>query len=258
MNRKFLSLFVAALSLGLALITTVPAYATPVTGTLSITGNAAVSATGVTFQCDLVAPFSCPVNTGQFQVTGAAAQSGAFPSLALTYGNIVSLNALTEPLNQTFSLPDFITFAADPNIVLDLTFIHLGTGAACPPSGGASCTPTLPALVTAANPFGLSPFTYTDTPTGATASLFVSGMTRNVGTGETAAYNGTITAAFSGLTVDQLLTDFATGGSVQASYYSGQFVAAAVPASTPEPSSLLLLGSSALGLFPIIRRKVRR
>lgn len=257
MNRKLLSLFVAALALGLALIMPAPALATPVTGTLSITGNASVSATAIVFQCNLVSPFSCPANTGQIQVTGPAAQSGSFTSLALTYGNIMSLNAVTDPLNQTFSLPSFITFAADPNTVMDLTFIHLGTGGACPPSGGASCTPTVPALVTPANPSGLSPFTFTDTPAGATASLFVSGMTRNIGTGETAAYNGTITAEFAGLTVANLLSEFATGSSVSASY-SGQFVAAAVPVPTPEPSSLLLLGSSALGLLPVIRRKVRR
>ena len=257
MNRKLLSFFVASLSLGLALMTPVPASATAVTGTLSITGNASVSATAVVFQCDLLAPFSCPANTGQFQVTGPAAQSGSFTSLALTYGNITSLNALTEPLNQTFSLPDFITFAANPNIVLDLTFIHLGTGGACPPSGGSSCTPTVPALVTPANPAGLSPFTFTNVGTGVTGELSVSGVTRNIGTGETAAYNGVITATFTNTTVSQLLSEFATGSSVPSSY-SGEFVAAAVPVPTPEPSSFLLLGSSVLGLFPVIRRKVRR
>lgn len=256
MNRKLLGLFVGALSLGLALITPVPVSASPVTGTLSITGNALVSATGMVFQCDKVSPFSCPASTGQFQVTGSAAQSGSFTSLALTYGNIVSLNEVTDPLNQTFSLPNFLTFAADPNTVLDLTFIHLGSGGACPPSGSAGCTPKVSALVTVANPSGLSPFTFTNVGTGVSGTLYVSGVTRNTGTGETAAYNGVITATFTNTTVSQLLSEFAAGSSVQSSY-SGEFVAAKVPVPTPEPSSLLLLGSSALGLFPVIRRKAR-
>lgn len=254
MNRKLSSLCIATLLFGLVLIAPAPTFATPITGTLNVTGDATVAATTITFLCDLLSPFSCPANTGQFQVTGPAAQSGSFSSLALTLGNIMDLNAATQPVNQTFSLPDFMTFMANPNIVLDLTFIHVGTGGSCPPSGGAiSCTPLIAALATPANPTGRSPFILTDTSTGATVAFSVSGNTRNVATSETVPFNGTFTSQFTNVSVAQLLSELATSGTITASY-SGEFVATTIP----EPATtFLFIGGGLLFAATGMRRRRR-
>lgn len=263
MTRNLSTLTVVSAFAGLALLMPTPSSATPVTGTLSITGDATVSATTLTFLCDLLAPFSCPANTGQFQVTGSTAQSGTFSSLALTYGNIHSISQGATPLNQTFLLPDFITFAANPNIALNLTFISLGTAGACPPSGGTvSCTPAgIPGLVSAANPTGKSAFNLTDTASGSSASFSVSGTAVNKATGETSMFNGTFSAEFTNTpgttnaSVASILTELAANGSIT-SPYSGKFVATAT--AVPEPATtFLVIGGGLLFAAGAFRRKSR-
>jgi hypothetical protein len=251
MNRKFSTLTVAALLVGLSLLMPSPSFATPVTGQLSITGDATVSATFLTFLCDLLSPFSCPANTGQFQVTGPVAQSGTFSSLALTYGDIHSINQTDSPVNQAFSLPGFMTFMANPDIELNLSFIYLGTGGACPPSGSAvTCTPSgIPGLMSAANPTGKSPFNLTNTASGSSASFSVSGTALRLSTMESSIFNGTFSAEFTntpGTTdadVNHILAELGTSGAIT-SPYSGKFVAVAT--AVPEPATTFLMIGGAL------------
>jgi hypothetical protein len=233
--------------LAMTLIAT--SFAAPITGQLSITGDASVSATTLMYLCDLFSPFTCPANTGQMEVTGL--QTGSFVPLANTPGNIKWLSASTTPLNQTFALTNFMTFQADPNTRLDLSFIFLGTGTPCQASGNTgTCTPELAELVTAANPLGKSPFDLTNTPTGSTAEFAVLGNTRNVATGETARFNGVFSATFvstPGTTdqdVDHILARLAAPG-FTAAPYAAQFVATTSP--VPEPATWgMLLGGAAL------------
>ncbi len=244
----------AALTFGVVLL--VPASAAPITGQLNITGDATVTTTVLTFLCDIVAAQPCPANYGNMAVTGSAAQSGDFTSLANTYGYIHSLDETTTPINQSFTLSDFIMFAADPDIRLDLTFIAAGTGGACPPSGSAACTPQIPALVTAANPLGLSPFNLANTPTGSIASFSVAGEARRVSTGELSPFGGVFTAQFTntpGTTdadVASILAQLANQGSITTSY-SATFKATMIP----EPATEALLLGGLLVLAGIRWRK---
>lgn len=258
MRLKLSATLFAALCLGV--VAPAPSFGTPVTGTLNITGDATVTAVALNFLCDILSPMSansCPANYGNFIVTGPAAQSGSFVSVANTSGLIQSLNATTTPINQGFSLPNFITFTAAPDMALDLNYIYAGTGGACPPAGSATCTPMVPALVSPSNPTGLSPFNLANTANGSSASFSVAGQTRRVSTGETAAFNGTFTAQFTSTPgtndadVAHILAIFAAAGQITTSY-SSTFVATTVP----EPAStslmiggLLILASAGLKRF---------
>ena len=189
-------------------------------------------------------------------------QTGSFAPLANTPGNIKWLSNTTAPLNEPFALTDFMTFAADPNIALDLNFIFLGTGTACLPSGNTgTCTPIVPPLTTAANPLGKSPFNLTNTPTGSTAEFSVLGDTRNVASGETALFNGVFSATFTstpGTTdqdVDHVLARLASG-TISSAPYAGQFVATSV--GIPEPATLaLIVGGLGLMMVGRVRKRSR-
>src|SRR4051812_5632159 len=86
--------------------------------TLNINGSFAVTSTGVDFQ---------PSGGGSGSFTaGASGQTGAFVSVAGTPGTIKDLNFVSQPLNQPFLLSNFVTFTANPNLRLDVTFISLG------------------------------------------------------------------------------------------------------------------------------------
>jgi hypothetical protein len=232
------------------------APAAPIDGTLNIVGNAQVAATTLTFLCDIAGAAPCPVDYGAFLVTGEAAQSGVFEPLAGSTGYIRNLNAISQPVNEGFLLNNFITFQLDPDIALDLTFIYAGVGGPCPPAGFEICTPTIPALVSAANPTGLSPFNLANTPTGSTASFSVSGETRQISTGETLPFNGTFSAQFTntpGMTdasVASILSQFATAGTITTSY-SATFVTA-----IPEPGTTsMLLGGLLILAGTAFRRR---
>jgi hypothetical protein len=252
--RLLLALLVGILTLA------TPSLAIPVSGSFSIGGSSAdVAATFLNFVCNNALTASCPAASGNFVVTSPV--SGSFGPYLGDTGFIQSLNQAANPINQNFSQPNFLTFnpagtVIPPDIALDLTFIFTGVGgqAACfaAPAPGQQCTPAIPALVTAANPLGLSPFTLANTQVGSSATFSVAGTARRISTGELSNFTGIFTAQFNEF-YQEYLPIIAAGGTVTNSY-SATFEAIAQP--VPEASSITLLIGGLLLAGGILRRRI--
>lgn len=151
--------------------------------------------------------------TGSFDVGPSA--SGLFAGLAGTTGAVKDLSFAT--IGMPISVPAYLTFAAAPTIVLELTFIPAGIfgSAQCgaPPAAGQLCTPTGSPLnfVNLANSGGLS----------AVVSFTVAGTARN-GTADSATpFTATYTAEFTDVPYQNVLATIAGGGSVAGPYAAG-------------------------------------
>ena len=257
-TRKFLQSLVTAT----ALTFTAPALslAAPIFGELDIGGSSGtVAPLFLNFNCNsanTLAPCPAPANYGNFSTTGA---TNSFAPYNTQGGDIHNLSQATTPLNQTFNLPNFLIFSGTagnpvipPDIALDLHFIVLGVDpqATCTaaPTAGQTCTPAFAALVSAANPLGLSAFNLQNTQTGSTASFSVAGTARRISTGETSAFNGVFTAQFT-VPYQTVLTQLASGTVTNS--YSATFLATPIP----EPgTAALILGGAALVVGSRIRR----
>jgi hypothetical protein len=255
-----------ALALSVVLLLPASSHATPSTSTLAINGDSQLGLTFVNFLCDIQVPGStpCPAGTGNFLTTGAGALGGSFVPYANDPGFIKNINYGAQPLNASFSLLNFVTFSPTgtvlpPDIALDLTFIVLGTagqsGCGAPANSSQVCTPQSPALVTANNPNGLSPFNLANTAAGSTASITVAGNARRISTGEVTPFNGTFSWTFTsdpGTTdgsYQALLAQFSTGGTVTTPYSATFKANLADPA--PEPGTFYLMLS---GLLVVVGR----
>ena len=254
-----------ALIAAIALSFVPAALATPISGELDMSGSSAtVGSLFLNFNCNAgitLAPCPAPAGYGNSSTTGG---TGSFAPYVTQGEYIHSLSQATTPLNQSFSLPNFLMFSntagnpvAPPDIALDLNFIFLGVDAqaAClaAPAPGQTCTPAFAALVTPANPGGLSAFNLQNTQTGSSASFSVSGTARRISTGETSRFTGVFTAQFN-VPYQTLLGELATAGSVTNSY-SSTFEAAVVP----EPASTaLVLGGILVLLGRAGMRRFRR
>jgi uncharacterized repeat protein (TIGR01451 family) len=225
-----------ALAVSLVLLIPVSSQATPITGRLAMKGEVQIGATFLSFPCSINVSGStpCPAGSGNFLTTGPLALGGSFVPYANDPGFTKNLNLTVQPPNQAFTLANFLTFSptgtlASPDIALDLTFIILGTdgttqcGSAA--SAGQICTPTVPALVSASNPMGLSPFNFANTTTGSTVSFDFLGNARRISTGEVRPFNGTFCATFTSTpgTTDGsfqaiLPSFFQSGGTVTTAY----------------------------------------
>jgi hypothetical protein len=215
--------------------------------TLNITGSFNISPTGVDF-------LPVGAGTGTFTVDPFT-QTGVFVPLAGTIGSASDFTFATAPINQPILLANFLTFAANPLLRLDLTFINLGVfgQANCfaAPAAGQSCSPSFPALVTPANPAGVSPFNLSNiTSTSSTLSFAVAGNLVNTVTGESTPFTGTFSTQFTGQNYQQILATWAAGGFATATY-SGNFVTGSNP--IPEPGTMLLLSSGLIGIAARIR-----
>jgi hypothetical protein len=214
------------------------AYGSPV-GELNIAGAWRIFATAIDFD-----PFGPP--SGMFLVT--AGSTGAYAPLIATTGTILDLDATVQPVGVPFLLPAWITFAAAPNLVFDLTFIEPGTfgSAACfaPPATGQQCTPPFP-------PPAGSPFNLTNTTAdSSTASFRVQGIAHDLSDGTSLPYLGEFTSQFPTQNFQELLAELAAAGFVEKSY-SATFVI------IPEAQTgyLLLTGAGAIALGMIRRRR---
>ena len=207
------------------------ASAVPI-GTLDIAGlgNVRISATEIDF-----GPFGG--GTGDFVVT---AGTQAFSSLALgTPGEITDLNIATAPPGPPLATP-INPFIELPGFTFNLQRIRTGDGPSCAsaPAVGQSCSPT----EIVAN----TPFLLTQTNTGVTVSLSLSGIVTDL-TGQ-ASYEGLFTLNFTAAnqdTVPELLAAFGPGGpGFVDSSWSAQFTATPVggpPPVIPEPGTLFTM-----------------
>ncbi len=210
------------------------AYATPISGTLNITGDVSVGATAIDW---------LPVGGGTGTLTVTASSTGSFAALAGDSGTTKDLDVLAQPVGVPISLPDFIVLPG--GISLELTMIDPGVfgSADCgaPPAPGQTCTPLLPPPI--------SPFNLMNTAVGSTASFTVRGVATSGS--DKVAMVGTYTTQFTGRDYQNLLATIGGGGTVEASY-SANFEA------VPEPSTAyLLLGGLALAAGAL-RRKLFR
>jgi hypothetical protein len=232
---------------GLALLSPVSSYAALVSGSmLEIEGDATVGGTFLNWACDQVGDSMCtptpPSGKGDFTTLTS---TGTFAQYDSTFGLITDINDTSQPLNTTFSLPDFITFDLNGNETITLTMIPLGTdtpSATC--AGLSNCTPQVAALVTPANPLGLSAFNLNQNATGTAASFAVMGTIVD-SSGATAPITGVFTTELDGDNPQQALAAFiAAGASGLPLTYSANLTLTIIP----EPASMALVGIGLLGL----------
>jgi hypothetical protein len=257
LQRKFGLLL--ALLVGILTLAT-PSLAIPVSGSFSIGGSSAdVGATFLNFVCNAALTGPCPAATGNFVTTSPV--SGSFGPYLGDTGFIRSLSQATAPINQPILLPNFVSFnpagtVIPPDIVLNLTFIFTGVGGQAPclaaPAAGQVCTPAIPALVTAANPLGLSAFTLFNTQIGSSVTFSVAGTALRVSTGEVSTFEGIFTAQFNEF-YQEYLPVIAAGGTVTNSY-SATFNA--IPQTIPEASTVTMLLGGLLLVGGIVRRRM--
>ncbi len=199
--------------------------AVPVTGTLNISGAVSLTSQVVDF---------LPAGTG----TGTwsadpAAQSGSFTGIVSGGGTIKDMTAGTVVVGSGFSLPAFITFAANPAVVLDLNLVDTGvfTSAALllPAAPGQTATPAAVAgninkmynMMNLPGPSAIYSFT-------------LSGDARNITTGEVTPMTGNFTLQFAGKSMQDVWATMQAGGS-GATSWSASFTV------TPEPVTVVLL-----------------
>ena len=234
MNVKLLLLTVSLLCASIAI-------ASPVAGTFQMTGVVTATPT-------------------QFMWFGTNGTTPNVFTLALGTGSFVgedgtdaveNLNNVSEPVNTPFPPQDFINFTVLLGLPsLDINFIPLGNGgtAQCsvPASGivpPQTCTPVIP---------GGSPITFQNNNvngqvTGSSATWTFSGVTSDGLSDWTAIF----TSQFVGQSYQSVLAQFASVGSVTASYSANVTVSP-----IPEPGTVLTGGLGVL-LAVFIRRRRR-
>jgi len=246
MLRSKISLF--GLACGVALLALTPAYGTIIDGSqLHIAGDADVGANFLNWLCDQPGDTTCPVmNHGDYSVTSS---TGSFAQYNGSFGLISNINDASQPLNTVFSDPNFMTFDLNGNETIELTFIPLGTDTVSPDCVGLThCTPSNPALITANDPGGVSPFNLDQNSLGTAANFAVEGFVHD-SNGQIGILTGIFSAEFVGKNPAQVLAQILTGNGE--STYSANFVVALAP----EPMTLALMGSGLLAIGLITRRR---
>ena len=212
---------------------------------LRISGDLVAGATSLTWRCNQPGDSTCavaPANEGDFAVTGS---TGSFAQYNGTFGLISDINDALQPLNTTFSLPDFITFDLNNDITIELTFIPLGNDPLSTDCAGlAHCTPTNPLLITPSNPGGLSAFNLDQGPTGTGLLFGVFGVVHEAG-GATGSLSGTFAGSFDGLDPQQALALLLGGNNTT---YGGNFELTLTETTVPEPKFTLLSAIALVGL----------
>lgn len=237
------------LGLGCGAVMIAPSYGGTIdpTSILSISGSATVNAASLTWNCNQPGDLAgCAANAGDFTVSGS---TGTFAQYNNTFGQILDINNVLEPLNSNVALMNFITFDLNGNEKIELTFIPLGSdtqSATC--AGVQHCTPTNAALITPSNPGGVSAFNLDQSLTGTSASFGVIGTLFDSG-GSTASIAGIFTAQFAGETPQQVLSALSPNGIP--STYSANFNLTI----TPEPTTIALMGAGLFALGLVRRRQ---
>jgi hypothetical protein len=229
------------LTIGLTALLSLPLIsgASVLTGVLNTTGTATLSSGGISF-----------LNNELFINGPAGAQEGDFTSLAGSTGSIQNISPATP---GSVNVPNFVTFALDPNISITLAFIMPGF------DGSAGCTVTPSAAGQICTPSG-SPLNLQNTSgSSSTGSFDVQGTEYDSLTGDSVAVTGVFTLPFSHQNYQQILATLAAGGSDTTSF-AGQFSTDGpiIPGSpVPEPSTLIAL-ILAFGTMGIARFRTTR
>lgn len=219
---------------------------------LHITGDFQTTATTLTWQCNQPSDSACtspPAGAGDFAVS---ASTGSFAEYNTTFGFIKDLNNAVQPLNTTFSLPNFMTFDFNNDLTIELTFIPLGNDSASTDCSGLShCTPQNNLLITPNNVAGLSAFNLDQNSSGTALTFGVVGVVHQTG-GATADLSGIYEADLVGSNPEQTLAIATSGSNLN---YSGN-LSLTLSQTSPEPTSIFLsgIGLLGLGLFSMSRR----
>lgn len=232
MTKSILALgFVAVLSVPLA------ARASLLTGELNFTGSATISSGSIAFDDGNV-----------FNINPANTQMGSFVVLGGTDGSIDNITNPPDATGTPLDVPDFITFAAAPNISITLTFLLPGIDGAAgcadtPPAAGQVCTPDTPAQ---------SPLNLQNTSArSATASFGILGLEVDSLTGDTIPITGEFTLPFTDQSFQDLLATVGSHGTVTTSF-SAQLATSGsgTTGTVPEPGNLILMlaGIGVMGL----------
>jgi hypothetical protein len=213
-------------------------FATPVTGDLDFNGSVTATLTSLNFSC-LFPAGGCSAGQGDFIINPSS--TGTFGGLTVpSYGHILNINNTLTPPGKPISLTSFLTFDPLPGDSFTLTQLNIGTGGACPPAMGSTCTPTDPALVSSYDPLGKTGTIFENTVAGAVAEFSVNAVAIS-STGQKTNYIGVFSGTFTGETTTQVLSMLAHGGSVTV-----PFAAKFTPVSVPEAGSATLVLSGLL------------
>jgi hypothetical protein len=208
-----------------------PAGATPLVGRAGIMGS--LTLVGLT-QIDFDPPAT---GLGDF-VIGVATDS--FAGLLFTAGNIQDLDLSVTPVGVPVSVPNFMTFQADPVSSFELTAIVPGSfsSASCfdAPAVGQTCTPDG------------SLYEFVNNAAGTTVSFSVVGNAINGA--DSTPFTGIFTAQIAGTNYQSILGTLGNDGAVQATF-SADFLA------VPEPGTAMLVAAGALVGAVRARRRVR-
>ncbi len=244
--KSFARLSLMGSGLGLFFLTAAtPSFAT-VVGNLYTGGNGQVTVTptGITFDEDDTSGGSTEVGGGTtLTYTGGPALAVGQP-VDINGGATISPTGPAVDGVYPVSVP--ITFPDESN--LSITLDSFGPGSSTPCSSaitvGESCSPEL-----SSSPLTLSPIILTETSTGTSAALGVTG-TATDGSG-TSDVSGNFSATITGETPSELsaLSSYTTT-------LSGTFVITATsPVPEPRSVSLILLAGLLMGLVVVKRRK---
>jgi hypothetical protein len=218
---------------------------------LHFAGDLQMGAISLAWNCNLPGDTACtspPAGQGDFAVS---ASTGSFAEYNGTFGLITDINNLLQPLNATFSLPDFMTFDLNSDITIELTFLPLGNDTPSTSCAGLShCTPQSNLLITPSNPTGLTADDLDGNASGTTLSFGLTGIVHQAG-GATASLSGMYSEEFVGLDPQQVLA--LTESGVNASYLANLSLAV-TQTTVPEPRLMLFSAIGLLGLALPLRR----
>jgi len=226
------------LAFSLLLLAPTSAFAALINGSLlNVSGDALVSATSITWQCDQPGDPACPVaGHGDFATTSS---TGTFAQYNGTFGLIANINNAAQPLNSPFSLMKFMTFDLNNDISIELNFIPLGTDTVSSTCAGLQhCTPQNNALITPSNPGGLSAFNLDQQGSNTAAAFSIMGTVHQLSTGQTGNLSGIFTSQFVNMNPQQVLAALGQSNSTYSSNLS--LVLTTVP--EPQTTALVLGG----------------
>jgi hypothetical protein len=215
---------------------------------LNVSGDALAGAASITWQCDLPGDVACPAaGHGDFATTSS---TGSFAQYNGTFGLIANINQAAQPLNTPFSLPRFMTFDLNNDIMIELNFIPLGTDTVSSTCAGLQhCTPQNNAFITPTNPGGLSAFNLDQQGVNTAATFSIVGKVHQLSSGQTGDLNGLFTSQFANMTPQQVLAALGQSNSTYSSNLS-----LVLTTTVPEPGTTALMLGGLLVLAGASRR----